>query len=67
MYLVPHTECTIVLRGRERYVFLWQREHVGELYRACSRFAVNPELSFSWFDAVDVIGKVRRYLQEAAK
>ena len=61
------TECTIVLRGRERYVFLWQREHVAELYRVCGRFAANPELSFSWFDAVDVIGKVRRYLQEATK
>jgi len=61
------TECTIVLRGRERYVFLWQREHVAELYRACGRFAANPELAFTWFDAARVIETVRRYLQEAAK
>jgi len=59
------TECTVVVRGNERYVFLWQREHVAELYRACGRFAVNEELSFTLRDAVKVVGMARAYLQEA--
>ena len=59
------TECTVVIRGNERYVFLWQREHVAELYRACVRFAVNEELSFTLWDAVKVVVMARAYLQEA--
>ena len=57
-------ECEV---NQNQLLYLLQREHVAELYRVCGRFAVNPELSFSWFDAANVIGKVRRYLQEATK
>ena len=52
-------------RPRQRTLcVLWQREHVAELYRV-RPVAVNEELSFTLRDAVNLVGMVRAYLQEA--
>ncbi len=41
----------ILIRGRERYVFVFDREHLTEIRRVFGRFASDPELSFTWHDA----------------
>lgn len=57
------TECTAFVRGTERYVFFWRIGQQAELYRTLGRFAANPELSLSWYDAAMVTQRVRSYLR----
>lgn len=39
------------IKGRERYVFLWTEENRPEVLHTIGRFAANPELSLTWYDA----------------
>jgi hypothetical protein len=48
-----------LLKGEERYIFLFDDEHKAEALRTFGRFATNPELSFSWYDAAVLSQKVR--------
>ena len=49
-----------IMKGQERYVFLFDDEHRADVLRTIGRFASNPELSFTWYDAAKVSQKVRR-------
>jgi len=48
-----------LVKGGERYVFLYDDESREETIRALARHAANPELSFSWYDAAMLAQKVR--------
>jgi hypothetical protein len=43
----------------ERYVFLFDDDHARDTLRTLGRFASNPELSFSWYDAAKLSRQVR--------
>src|SRR5690606_19063681 len=49
-----------LVKGRERYIFLYDDEHRTELLRTLGRFASSPDLSFSWYDAAVLSQRVRR-------
>lgn len=53
-----------LVKGSERYVFLYDDASCAETLRTLGRFASNPELSFTWFDAAVLSQKIR---QEAQK
>ncbi|HEX4128822.1 MAG TPA: hypothetical protein VHZ24_02180 [Pirellulales bacterium] len=53
-----------LVKGEERYVFLYDDASRSETLRVLGRFASNPELSFSWYDAAVLSQKIR---QEAPK
>ena len=53
-----------LVKGAERYIFLYDDSQRAETLRTFGRFASNPELSFSWYDAAVLSQKVR---QEPAK
>lgn len=53
-----------LVKGEERYVFLYDDASRAETLRVLGRFASNPELSFSWYDAAVLSQKVR---QESVK
>jgi len=55
-----------LMKGEERYVFLFDDEHRGETLRTLGRYASNPELSFTWYDAAVLSQKVR-HLTETAR
>jgi hypothetical protein len=55
-----------LVKGEERYIFLFDDEHRSEALRTLGRFASNPELSFSWYDAAVLSQRVRQTAQEAA-
>lgn len=38
----------------ERYVFLWDKTSTETLLKLFAKFAADPELSFSWLDAVEL-------------
>ncbi len=51
--------CMILVKNDERYVWLFDREHIGEMLRSLGRMASDKELSFSWYDAVVIANRIR--------
>ncbi len=49
-----------LVKGRERYVFLYDDSSRPETLRVLGRFASNPELSFTWYDAAVLSQKIRQ-------
>ncbi len=54
-----------LVKGEERYIFLFDDDHRSEALRTLGRFASNPELSFSWYDAAVLSQRVRQTATEA--
>jgi hypothetical protein len=48
-----------LVKGGERYVFLYDDESRAEALRTLARYAADPDLSFSWYDAAMLSHKVR--------
>jgi hypothetical protein len=53
-----------LVKGEERYIFLYDDEHKSEALRTLGRFASNAELSFSWYDAAVLSQRIRQTAQE---
>ncbi len=53
--------------ARERYIVLYDDEHVVEAKRTLGRWASNPDLSFSWCNASDLCAKVGQMGRERQK
>ena len=49
-----------LVKGIERYVFLYHDVYRSELLKLIGRFASNDELSFSWYDAAVLSQKLRQ-------
>ena len=54
-----------LVKGQERYIFLYDDGHKSEALRTLGRFASNPELSFSWYDAAVLTERARKQAQDA--
>ncbi len=52
-----------LVKGKERYVFLYNDSNQSETLRTFGRYASDPELSFSWYDAAVLSQKLRRKAQ----
>lgn len=52
-----------LVKGNERYVFLFDDDNRVEMLRQFGRFAANPELTFTWYDAAVMSQKVRQTAQ----
>lgn len=48
-----------LVKGNERYIFLYDDDSRDAALQAMGRQAANPELSFSWYDAAVLGDKVR--------
>ncbi len=55
-----------LVKGEERYVFLYDDSSRAETLRVLGRYASNPELSFSWYDAAVLSQKIRQDQHQAA-
>ncbi len=53
-----------LVKGKERYVFLYDDNHRQECLLTLGRFASNPELSFTWYDAAVCSQKIRQESQK---
>jgi hypothetical protein len=49
-----------LVKGQERYVFLYDDQSRAETLRMLGRYASNPDLSFTWYDAAVLSQKVRQ-------
>jgi hypothetical protein len=56
-----------LVKGVERYVFLYTDEHKAQVLRTLGRFASNPELSFTWYDAAVLSQRIRQESQVEAE
>jgi len=56
-----------LIKGSERYVFLYDDESRAETLRTLGRFASNPELSFTWYDAAVLSQKIRQESSQQAR
>ena len=53
-----------LVKGSERYIFLYDDESRAETLRVLGRYASNPELSFTWYDAAVLSQKIRQESQK---
>jgi hypothetical protein len=59
--LMPSRDVNVIalVKGGERYVFLYDDDSRAEALKTLGRYAANPDLSFSWYDAAVLGQKVR--------
>jgi hypothetical protein len=55
-----------LVKGEERYVFLYDDASRAEALRVLGRYASNPELSFTWYDAAVLSQKIRQETEKPA-
>ena len=53
-----------LVKGSERYVFLYDDSSRAETLRILGRYASNPDLSFTWYDAAVLSQKIRHESQK---
>lgn len=51
-----------LVRGDEQYIFMFDEANRTETLRMLGRYAADPELSFTWYDAAVMSQKVRELL-----
>lgn len=56
-----------MVKDSERYIFLYDNESTSALLQTLGRFAGDPELNFSWYDAAVLSQRVRRLHRDAAE
>jgi hypothetical protein len=49
-----------LVKGEERYIFLFDDSNRAETLRTLGRYASNPDLSFTWYDAAVLSQKIRQ-------
>ena len=49
-----------LVKGEERYIFLFDDENRSETLRTLGRYASNQDLSFTWYDAAVLSQKIRQ-------
>jgi len=49
-----------LVKGGERYVFLYDDDSREQALESLARHAANPDLSFSWYDAAVLGQKIRQ-------
>jgi hypothetical protein len=55
-----------LVKGGERYIFLYDDANRAETLRVLGRFASNAELSFTWYDAAVLSQKIRQQSQQSS-
>ena len=54
-----------LVKGKERYVFLYTAENREDVVESFGRFASDSELSFTWYDAAVMTRKALREKRDA--
>ena len=56
-----------LVKGRERYIFLYDDTQRSQTLRMLGRYASNPDLSFTWYDAAVLSQKIRQVSEPASQ
>jgi hypothetical protein len=49
-----------LIKGSERFVFLYDDESADQLLQTLGNYAADPEINFSWYDAATLSQRVRK-------
>ena len=49
-----------LVKGTERFVFLFDDDSRSDTLKMLARYASNPDLSFTWYDAAVLSQKIRQ-------
>lgn len=55
-----------LLKNGERYVFLYDDQSTEQLLQTLGRYASDPDLSFSWYDAAVLSQRVKQGTTESS-
>jgi hypothetical protein len=55
-----------LIKGEERYVFLYDDESADQLLQTLGQYAADPELTFTWYDAAVMSQRIARLQSDAA-
>ena len=58
--MTKDTNVLALVKGKERYVFLYDNASAAETLRILGRYASHPDLSFTWYDAAVLSQKIRQ-------
>jgi hypothetical protein len=50
----------VYAKGKDRYAFIFDDDHRGDVLNTLGRFASNYELNLDWSDAAKLAGKIRQ-------
>jgi hypothetical protein len=53
-----------LVKGAERFIFLFDDSNRSEALRTLGRYASNPDLSFTWYDAAVLSQKIRQTMEQ---
>lgn len=54
-----------LVKDGERYVFLFDEHSIPQLLQTLGKYAADPELNFSWYDAAVLSQRVRKLKRSA--
>ena len=60
----PAINVLALVKDGERYVFLYDEPSISQVLQTLGRYAADPELNFSWYDAAVLSQRVRRLQQD---
>lgn len=55
-----------LIKGEERYIFLYDDAQRVETLRTLGRYAADPQLSFTWYDAAVMSKRIRELANAVA-
>lgn len=62
--MVQEINVLALVKGEERYIFLFDDDNRVDTLRQIGRYAANPDLSFTWYDAAVMSQKIRQTAHE---
>lgn len=61
---VADVNVMVLVKGDEKYVWLFRDEQRGDALRSLGRFAANKDLSLTWYDAAMLSQRIRGLTRE---
>ncbi len=61
----PAINVLALVKDGERYVFLYDEQSTSQVLQTLGRYAADPELNFSWYDAAVLSQRVRHLHQDS--
>lgn len=58
--MTQDTNVLALVKGDERYILLFSDDNRAEALRTLGRWASNPDLSFTWYDAAVLSQRIRK-------
>lgn len=53
-------QVVVIVKHKERFVFVFTDRTRDQVLQTLGRFAENPDLNFTWYDAAIVANKIRK-------